>query len=211
MKNHKPWFDEGCTKLLDQKKESNLQWLQDPRKRNGDNLNNVKHKASSHLKNKRREYLKEKINEFAMYSKNRNVKDLYRGINEFKKGYQPRSDLVKDENDDLADSHNIFCWCKNYFFQLLFSSVIIQLLKLFSYSFSYYYYSVIVHSVSDVRQIEIHTAEPSVPDPSPFEGEIAITELKKYKLPGSDEILSELMQGGSETLCSVIHKFINSV
>jgi hypothetical protein len=28
--------------------------------------------------------------------------------------------------------------------------------------------------ISDVRQIEIHTAELSVPDPSPFEVEIAI-------------------------------------
>jgi hypothetical protein len=31
-----------------------------------------------------------------------------------------------------------------------------------------------VHRVSDVRQIEIHTAEPLVPDPSPFEVEVAI-------------------------------------
>jgi hypothetical protein len=26
---HKPWFDEGCSKLLDQKKRAKLQWLQD--------------------------------------------------------------------------------------------------------------------------------------------------------------------------------------
>jgi hypothetical protein len=33
---------------------------------------------------------------------------MYRGINEFKKGYQHRSNFVKDENGDLlADSHNI--------------------------------------------------------------------------------------------------------
>jgi hypothetical protein len=33
---------------------------------------------------------------------------LFRGINAFKRGYQPRSNLVKDENGDLfADSHNI--------------------------------------------------------------------------------------------------------
>jgi hypothetical protein len=50
-----------------------------------------------------------------------------------------------------------------------------------------------VHRVSDVRQIEIHTAELLVPDPSPFEVEIAIGKLKKYKLPGSDQILAELI------------------
>jgi hypothetical protein len=36
-----------------------------------------------------------------------------------------------------------------------------------------------VHRVSYVRQIEIHTAEPLVPDPSPFEVEIAIENFKK--------------------------------
>jgi hypothetical protein len=59
------------------------------------------------LRDKRREYLKDKINELATNSKNKNIIDLYRGINEFKRGYQPRSNLVKDENGDLlADSHS---------------------------------------------------------------------------------------------------------
>jgi hypothetical protein len=31
---------------------------------------------------------------------------LYRGINEFKRGYQPRSNLVKDENGDLLAYSN---------------------------------------------------------------------------------------------------------
>jgi hypothetical protein len=35
--------------------------------------------------------------------------------------------------------------------------------------------------VIDVRQIEIHTGEPLVPDPSPFEAEIAIAKLKRFK------------------------------
>jgi hypothetical protein len=38
-----------------------------------------------------------------------------------------------------------------------------------------------VHRVSDVRQREIHTAEPLVPEPSPFEVETAISKLKKKK------------------------------
>jgi hypothetical protein len=45
-----------------------------------------------------------------------------------------------------------------------------------------------VHRVSDVRQIEIHIAEPLVPDPSPFEVQIAIENVKRNKSPGSDGI-----------------------
>jgi hypothetical protein len=58
--------------------------LQDPSQINGDNLNNVRREASRHFWNKKREYLKDKINELAANSKNKNIRDLYRGINEFK-------------------------------------------------------------------------------------------------------------------------------
>jgi hypothetical protein len=37
-----------------------------------------------------REYLKDKINELVTNSKNKHIRDLLRGINEFKRGYQPR-------------------------------------------------------------------------------------------------------------------------
>jgi hypothetical protein len=95
-----------------------LQWLQDSSEINGDNLNNVRLEASRYFRNKKKEHLKDKINELATNSKN--IRDLYRGINEFKRGYQPRNNLVKDENGDLlADSHNILNRWKNYFSQLL--------------------------------------------------------------------------------------------
>jgi hypothetical protein len=35
LKKHKPWFDEECSKVLDQRKEAKLQWLQDPNEING--------------------------------------------------------------------------------------------------------------------------------------------------------------------------------
>jgi hypothetical protein len=57
----------------------------------------------------------------------------------------------------------------------------------------------------------IHTAEPLAPDPSPFEVEIAIENLKRYKLPGSDGILAELIQAGGEILRSKIHKLRKSI
>jgi hypothetical protein len=63
-----------------------LQWLQDLSEIIRDNLNNVRHEASRHFRNKKREYLKDKIYEFAM-NKNKNNIDLYRGINEIKRGY----------------------------------------------------------------------------------------------------------------------------
>jgi hypothetical protein len=65
----------------------------------------------------------------------KNIGDLYRGINDFKKGYQPRTNIVMDEKGDLvADSHGIVARWRN----------------LFSHLFN-------VHGVSEVRQTEINT------------------------------------------------------
>jgi hypothetical protein len=54
-------------------------------------------------------------------------------------------------------------------------------------------------------------AERLVPDPSPFEVEIAIAKLKMYKSPGSDQIPAELIQAGGENMRSKIYKLVNSI
>ena len=83
-----------------------------------------------------------------------------RNINDFKKGYDPRSNTVKDEKGDLvADSRSTLAGCRISFSQLL-----------------------NVHGVNDVRQTEIHTAETLVPEPSAFGFELAIEELKKSQI-----------------------------
>jgi hypothetical protein len=76
LKKNKPWCDEGCSKLLDQRKQAKLQWLQDPSKINGDNLNNIRCETSKHFRNKKQEYLKDKIDELATNSKKKKIRDL---------------------------------------------------------------------------------------------------------------------------------------
>ena len=52
--------------------------------------------------------MKVKIEELETNSKINNVSDVYRGINDFKKGYQPRTTIVKVEKEDLVvDPHSI--------------------------------------------------------------------------------------------------------
>jgi hypothetical protein len=63
-------FNEGCSELLDQRKQAILQWLQDPRKINGDNLNNIRPETNRHFRNQKSKYLKDKIDELEMNSKN---------------------------------------------------------------------------------------------------------------------------------------------
>jgi hypothetical protein len=130
--------------------------------------------------------LKDKINELESNSKNKNNRDLYRGLNEFKKGYQPRTNLLKDERGGLfVDPHKILSRWKNYFCQLL-----------------------IVDEAGGVWHTEMHTAEPFVPEPSASEVKVDIQKLKGYKSPGTDQIAAEMIQAGRKTLHSVIHELI---
>jgi hypothetical protein len=51
---------------------------------------------------------------------NKNIRNLYKEINECMRCYQPGINLVKDENGDLlTDSSNILNSWKNYFSLLL--------------------------------------------------------------------------------------------
>jgi hypothetical protein len=66
---------------------------------------------------------------------------LYRGIDDFKKGYQHRNNIVKDEKSGLvADIYSILSKWRNHFCQ-----------------------------VNDVRQTEVHKAESLLPELSALE------------------------------------------
>jgi hypothetical protein len=87
-----------------------------------------------------------------------------------KKGYQPRTNKVKDTKGDFVEkSHGILTRWRNHFSQLL-----------------------NVHWINYVRQTEIHTAEPLVPEPSASAVELGTEKLKSHKSPGIDQIPAEL-------------------
>jgi hypothetical protein len=133
--------------------------------------------------------VKGKINEVETNNRNKNTRYLYRGINEFKRGYQPRINIIKDENGNLlAGPQSILNRWKNFFNQVL-----------------------NVHGVHDIRQMDIHMTEPLVSEPSLVEVEIAFEKLKSYKSPGTDQIPAELVKAGCETLYSETHKLICSI
>jgi len=115
FKQNKPWFDEECLGFLDQRKQAKIQWIQDPSQSNVDTLNKVRREVSRHFRNKKEAYLRAKIEKLETNNKIQNIRDLYRGIIDFMKGYQPRCNIVKDEKGDLvADSHGIVARWRNY-------------------------------------------------------------------------------------------------
>ena len=108
---------------------------------------------------------------------------MYRGISDFKKGYQPRTNIENDETGDLVTG----CY-----------SILARWRGLFLPAIECTW-------VHDVRQTETHTAEPLVLQPSAFEVDLAIEKLKSHKSPGVDQIPAELIKEGGKTIRYQIH------
>ena len=74
LKQNKPWFDEECLGFLDQSKRAKMQWMQDPSQSNVDILNNVRHEVNRHFRDKKKAYLRAKIEELETNSKIQNIR-----------------------------------------------------------------------------------------------------------------------------------------
>ena len=81
----------------------------------------------------------------------------------------------------MADCHSILAGWRNNFSQLL-----------------------NVHGANDVRQTEVHSPEPLVPEHS------AVGKLKRHK-SGIDQIPAEMIKAGGRTIYYEIHKLINCI
>jgi len=101
---------------------------------------------------KKRKYLTQKIQEIEENGKTNNIRDLYKGVNSLRKGYQPRLGMTRNERGDLqADPTKIADVWKSYFDKLL-----------------------NVHNREQTEKFEIHTAEPWYPEPSEIEIEMSV-------------------------------------
>ena len=110
-------------------------------------------------------HLEGKCNELEINGKNKNIIGLYKGINELKEGYQPWTDLVKDQKGNFhADSYIVLNRWKNHLFQkywMYFGLMILARLK----------YIELGHLCVEV--------------------EVTIEMLRRYKWPSIDQIAAE--------------------
>jgi hypothetical protein len=60
------------------------------------------------FRKKKCDYMKVKVNRLEESSKTKNIREMYKGINEFKKGYQPRAYVIKKHDGTIvADATSI--------------------------------------------------------------------------------------------------------
>jgi len=66
-----------------------------------------------------------------------------------------------------------------------------------------------VHGINDVRQTEINSAEPIVPEPNASEIKMLTEKLKRYTSSSNEQIPAEVIKAGGRTICPEIHKLIH--
>jgi hypothetical protein len=116
------------------------------------------------------------------------ISNFYRGIHDFKKGYQPRTNTVKMKR--------VICLQSPIVFRLIGGNI----------SLSYRDYMLLM-----ILGIEKYTqAEPLVPDSSAFEVELVIEKLKGHKLESIDQIPGKWITAGRRKIRFEVHK-INSL
>ncbi|XP_018344902.1 PREDICTED: uncharacterized protein LOC108750139 [Trachymyrmex septentrionalis] len=98
-----------------------------------------------------------------------NTKETRDQFLKIRKGFQARTEMVKDENDNLVtDTTAVLNTWKNYFDRLL---------------------NVESENDREIENFEYHTAEPRINEPTISEVESAIKKLKNHKAP--DEIIGD--------------------
>ena len=104
----KLWFDQECSQLANTRKQAKLLWIQNPNERNVEDFSSVRCYSCRTLKKKKGDYMKAKVNWLEENSKNKIILEIYNGINEFKKGYQPRAYVIKKQDGTiLADTSSV--------------------------------------------------------------------------------------------------------
>jgi hypothetical protein len=72
------------------------------------------------FRKKKRDYMKVKVNKLEENNKNKNIREMYEGINEFKKVYQPRAYVIKKHDGTIvADTTSILNRYEQLFSNLL--------------------------------------------------------------------------------------------
>jgi len=191
LKHIKPWFHEECLGFLEQGKQATMQWIPDPSQSNVDNLNHVRHDASRHFRNKTNDYLKAKIEGLETNSKLKNIRDLYRGISVFKKGYQSKTYIVKDEKGDLVADFTVFWQGRG------------------TISLSYWIYMAL--KMLGRQNYRITHSRTTSAWANCLWGWVGYWKAKKTQSPCIDQIPTEFIKAWCRTNRSEIHKLIISV
>ena len=187
----KKWFDKECEDAIKIMKKAREQWL--TKKRDNETRLEYKEKrriAHKTLRYKKKKYIEGLISSIEEDQTKKNMRGMYQTINIFKKGYQPKSNIIQDKRGRLILNpfQRTEIWKERFDELLNTEDPEVQL------------------NINDKRVNMDEINEPTVE-----EVKEAIKKLKNNKAAGSDGIQSELLKYGWEDLQQEIYKIIIAI
>lgn len=188
-KRNDEWYDNECRKAIAIRNEVREKLLNNATTELRVEYNEKRKIAKKLCRAKKRVASKLKIQDLEKNYKENRKRDFYKNIASERNGYQPRTNMCKDkENQIITEEEKIMCRWKQYFEELLNCEQIIN-----------------------QECEEVYSADPYIPDPSYTEVVTAIRKLKNNKAPGSDLMCAELIKYGNEPMYNALHKIICKV
>jgi len=183
------YFDDECAKEVEKKKNAKLEMLQTKTMDSKQRYQRQSIQTYRFLRRKKRDYLNEEISNLETKSRNSNIRDFYKAVKKQRKGFQPQSIKINDQNGRLiSDTNEIAQRWAEYFQDLLNRTADIQ-----------------------IPTTVYQTAEQFLEPPTYDEVRESISRLKDHKSPGEDNIPAELIKAAGHTLWTRLHQIITSV
>ncbi|XP_072376832.1 uncharacterized protein [Diabrotica undecimpunctata] len=178
-KTTKKWLDDECLNSITARNVAKKNMLQNPLHNNNKMYRQRRTETRKLTKRKNIEYQEQIIRDIEEKGKNKQARQLFKGVSDIKTGYQTRTGNFLQNNSGqlITDDKKILKTWKEYFYQLLNDQ-----------------------SRRNTSNIKVHTAE--IEDQYPTYQEIiqALKKLKNNKTPGSDGIPAGCLKYGGEAL-----------
>ena len=187
-RNH--WFDQDCQKATDEKNAARQRMLALNSRGNREHYRALR-RHEKHLHRRKKKEFEESGNaEIERLSQNRDVRMLYRRVNELRKGFMPRMYACRDrEGNIVTEQRAVLSRWRNHFDELLNGTS-----------------AVVDGSIDEIADNDLEVATPEL-----SEVEDAIRALKNGKAAGRDTLPSELYKAGGPALVTALHNIIATI
>ena len=187
----KPWFDEECVAAIERRETARRMVFQCPRDVVLEaEYDYIRRETRRLLKSKKKCHLQSLVKELEIDSRQHNSRNFFQRVKSWRKGFQPRTNIISDENGQLmADSVRVVARWGQYFRGLLNED----------------------HPSADSTPPTLPHDMTLVPTISLEELRRSLKSLKNNRAPGSDNIPGEFYKRGGALLEKAIFEILKRV
>ena len=185
------WFDQECEEIIARKNDARTKLLQRRTRTRQEEYDMLRREANKVCRRKKKKAINKKLEEIEIKNKQNEVRNFYKDINYFRQDFKPRLSGCKDKMGKLLNEEAAIAARWTEHFQELLNE----------------------HQDTGESIVEntYYSAELEVTKPSLLEVKNAIIAMKNYMAAGEDNITSEMLKAGKESVAAELHKIVSTI